>query len=82
MVTLDQTASAKSSYKPIFKAKPKLGSSHGRGIGQRLQNAIGDAYAVTSIFKPNADLSNVTGDLENLCKGLNNDDVVVIGGGG
>jgi trans-2-enoyl-CoA reductase len=55
----------------MSKAKPErkilvLGSSHGRGIGQRLQNAMGDAYAVTSIFKPNADLSNVTEDIGNL----------------
>jgi hypothetical protein len=44
---------------------------------------MGDAYsyAVTSIFKPNADLSNVTGDIENLCKGLNKEDQVVIVGG-
>jgi hypothetical protein len=25
---------------------------------------MGDEYAVTSIFKPNADLSNVTGELK------------------
>jgi hypothetical protein len=57
----------------MSKAKPKfrLGSSHGRGIGQRLHNAMGDAYAVTSIFNPNADLSNVTEVNGNLCKGLN-----------
>jgi trans-2-enoyl-CoA reductase len=57
----------------MSKAKPKrkilvLGSSHGRGIGQRLQNAIGDAYAVTSTFKPNAGLSNVTEDIGNFSK--------------
>jgi hypothetical protein len=85
--SVDQPASAKSSYKPIIsKAKPKhkslvLGSSHGRGIGQRLSECMGDAYTVTSIFKPNADLSNVTGDIENLCKGLNKEDQVVIVGG-
>jgi trans-2-enoyl-CoA reductase len=50
----------------MSKAKPKhqilvLGSSHGRGIGQRLQNAMGGAYAMTSMFKPNADLSDVNG---------------------
>jgi hypothetical protein len=43
--------------------------------------AMGDAYAVTSIFKPNADLSNVSGDIENLCKGLNIENQVVIVGG-
>jgi hypothetical protein len=53
----------------------------GRGIGQRLQNAMGDAYAVTSIFKPNADLSNVSGDIDNSCKCLNKEDQVVIVGG-
>jgi hypothetical protein len=51
----------------MSKAKPKLkilvlGSSHGRSIRQRLRNAMEDAYAVTSILKPNADLSNVTGN--------------------
>jgi hypothetical protein len=70
--SVDQPASAKSISKPMSKAKPKckilvLGSSYGRGIGQRLQNAMGDAYAVNSIFKPSADLSNVTEDTENLC---------------
>jgi hypothetical protein len=70
----------------ISKAKPKrkilvLGSSHGRSIRQRLQNAVGDAYAVTSIFKPNADLSSVTEDIGNLCKGLTKEDQVVIVGG-
>jgi hypothetical protein len=42
---------------------------------------MGDAYAVTSIFKPNADLSNVTKDTGNLCKGLTKEDQVVIVGG-
>jgi hypothetical protein len=42
---------------------------------------MADACAVTSIFKPSADLSNVTGDIENLCKGLNKEDQVVIVGG-
>jgi hypothetical protein len=70
----------------MSKAKPKrkilvLDNSHGRVIGQRIQNSMGDAYAVTSIFKPNADLSNVTEDIGNLCKGLNKDDQVVIVGG-
>lgn len=84
--SVDQPASAESSYKPIFKAKPKhqilvLGSGHGRGIGQRFQNAMGDGYAVTSIFKPSADLRSVTGDIENLCEDLNKEDQVVIEGG-
>jgi hypothetical protein len=42
---------------------------------------MGDACAVTSIFKPNADLSNVTEDTGNLCKGLTKEDQVVIAGG-
>lgn len=42
---------------------------------------MGDAYAVTSIFKPNADLSNVTGDIGKLCKGFSKEDQVVIVGG-
>jgi hypothetical protein len=42
---------------------------------------MGDAYAVTSIFKPNADLSNVTEDIRNLCKSLTKEDQVVIVGG-
>jgi hypothetical protein len=70
----------------MSKAKSKrkilvVGSSHGRGIGQKLQNAMGDAYAVTSIFKPNVDLSNVTEDTGNLCKGLTKEDQAVIVGG-
>jgi hypothetical protein len=31
-----------------------LGSSHGRDIGLLLQNHLGTAYEVRSIFKPNA----------------------------
>jgi hypothetical protein len=63
----------------MSKAKPKhkilvLGSSHGRGIGQRLHNATRGAYVVTSMFKPNSDLSNVTGGIGNWCE----DDQVVI----
>ncbi|PNF43658.1 hypothetical protein B7P43_G18068 [Cryptotermes secundus] len=41
---------------------------------------MGDGYAVTIIFKPNADLRSVTGDIENLCKDLNKEDEVVIVG--
>jgi hypothetical protein len=57
--SVDQPTSAKSICKHMSKAKCKrkilvVGSSHGRGIGQRLQNAMGDAYTVTSIFKTNA----------------------------
>ena len=42
---------------------------------------MGDGYAVTSIFKPNAYLRSVTGDIENLCEDLNKEDQVVIVGG-
>jgi hypothetical protein len=39
---------------------------------------MGKAYAVTSIFKPNAGLSNVTEDTGNLCKDLTKEDQAVI----
>ncbi|XP_049813814.1 uncharacterized protein LOC126260525, partial [Schistocerca nitens] len=29
-----------------------LGSSHGRGVGQILQEKLGDRYQVTNFFKP------------------------------
>ncbi|KAJ4438345.1 hypothetical protein ANN_14287 [Periplaneta americana] len=51
-----------------------LGSSHGRGISQRLQASLGEKYAVTSFFKPNASLSNVVGDLSALAKDLDKED--------
>ncbi|KAJ4443297.1 hypothetical protein ANN_04965 [Periplaneta americana] len=51
-----------------------LGSSHGRGIGQRLQASLGEKYAVTSFFKPKASLSNVIGDLSALAKDLDKED--------
>jgi hypothetical protein len=38
---------------------------------------MGDAYAVTSILKPNANLSNVTENIGNLCKGLTKEDQVL-----
>jgi hypothetical protein len=42
---------------------------------------MGDAYAVTSMFKPNADLSSVTGDIGNLCEDFSKyDNVVIVGG--
>jgi hypothetical protein len=53
--SVDQPASAKSICKPMSKAKPirKIlvpGSSHDRRIGHSLQNAMGDACAVTSSY--------------------------------
>jgi hypothetical protein len=53
------------------------------GIRQRLQNAMAVVFAVTSVFKLDADLSSVTGDVGNLCKDFSKDDqVVIVGGGG
>jgi hypothetical protein len=65
---LDPQTGGGSIDQPISEAKHKckvlaLHSSHGRGIGQRLQNAMGVAYAVTSMFNLDADLSSVTGDV-------------------
>lgn len=72
--------------KPVMKKKKKvlvLGSSHGRDIGPRLQASLGNEYAVTSVFKPNACLSDVVGDISALSKGLDKEDhVVVVGGAG
>jgi hypothetical protein len=85
---LDPQTDGGSIDQPISEAKHKckvlvLGSSHGRGIGQRLQNAMGVAYAVTSMFNLDANLSSVTGDVVNLCKDFSKDDqVVIVGGGG
>jgi hypothetical protein len=45
-----------------------LGSSHGREVGPMLQEHLGNEYAVTSIFKPNAPLPNVVEDLRKLGK--------------
>ncbi|XP_069679979.1 uncharacterized protein [Periplaneta americana] len=60
-----------------------LGSSHGRAISQRLQASLGEKYAVTSFFKPNASLSNVVGDLSALAKDLDKEDhVIIVGGAG
>jgi hypothetical protein len=39
---------------------------------------MGDVYAVTSMFKPNAVLSNVTEGIGNLCLGVTKEDQVVI----
>lgn len=80
----ETTASSKPVKEPRQKKKVLLlGSSHGRGIGQRLQASLGEKYTVTSIFKPNASLSDVVRDLSPLSKDLNKEDhVVIVGGAG
>jgi hypothetical protein len=60
-----------------------LGSSHGRGLNEQLHWTLGDEYAVTSIFKPNAALGDVVGDLKALTKDLiKYDHVIIVGGPG
>jgi hypothetical protein len=51
-----------------------LGSSHGRGLRERLHSILGDKYMVTNIFKPNATLGNVVGELKELSKDFTKDD--------
>jgi hypothetical protein len=58
-----------------------LGSSHGRELHEQLHSALGDEYAVTSIFKPNAALGDVVGDLKALSNDLTKEDHVIIVGG-
>lgn len=58
-----------------------LGSSHGRGVGQLLQEELGPEYQVTNFFKPNAGLGQVTEDIGSLCKDFTKEDTVVIVGG-
>lgn len=58
-----------------------LGSSHGRGVGQILQEKLGDRYQVTNFFKPSACLSQVVEDIGSLCKDFSKQDHVVIVGG-
>lgn len=58
-----------------------LGSRRGRNIGQGPQRALKDEYNVTSIFKPNADLNNITGNIANLCKYFTKEyHITIIGG--
>ncbi|XP_049842200.1 uncharacterized protein LOC126292312 [Schistocerca gregaria] len=60
-----------------------LGSSHGRGVGQLVQEKLGADYQVTSLFKPSARLSQVIEDIGPLCRDFDkNDEVIVIGGAG
>ncbi|XP_049953378.1 uncharacterized protein LOC126469976 [Schistocerca serialis cubense] len=58
-----------------------LGSSHGRCVGQLLQENVGPEYQVRNFFKPSADLGQVTEDVGSLCKDFTKEDVVVIVGG-
>lgn len=58
-----------------------VGSSHARGIRERLQAKLGEEYTVTSIFNPNAGLSHVAGNVRDFAKDLNKEDHVVIVGG-
>jgi hypothetical protein len=58
-----------------------LGGSHGRGLREQLHSTLGDEYAVTTIFKPNAAIGNVAGDLKVLSKELPKEDHVIIVGG-
>lgn len=60
-----------------------LGSSHGRGVGQLLQEELGSKYQVTNFFKPSASLSQVVEDIGSLCKDFGKEDhVVIVGGAG
>lgn len=58
-----------------------LGSSHGRGVGQQLQEVLGSEYQVTSIVKPSAGLAQVTCNIGELCRNFSKEDQVVIVGG-
>lgn len=58
-----------------------LGSSHGRGVGQLLQDSLGSGYQVTSFFKPSASMGQVVEDVGSLCKDFTKEDAVVIVGG-
>lgn len=60
-----------------------LGNSHGRGVGQMLQEKLGDRYQITSIFKTSACLSQVIEDVGPLCNGFTKQNhVMVVGGAG
>jgi len=58
-----------------------LGSSHGSGMGQMLQENLGSKFKVCSIFKPNAPLANVAEDVRKLGKDLTKQYHFVIVGG-
>jgi hypothetical protein len=58
-----------------------LGSGHGRGLHEQLHSTLEDEYAVTSIFKPNAALGDVVGDLKTLSSDLTKEDHEIIVGG-
>jgi trans-2-enoyl-CoA reductase len=59
-VSIEITVDSKCNTKKVL----LLGSSHGRGLHERLHSIVGDEYMVTNIFKPNATLGNVVGELK------------------
>jgi hypothetical protein len=65
------------------KRKILLGSSHGRGMGQMLQENLGSKFEVCSIFKPNSPLKNVVEDARKLGTDLTKKDhIAIVGGAG
>lgn len=79
-----QQTSKKCLTKKVVLKKKKvllLGSSHGRGVGQLLQDRLGSGYQVTSFFKPSASLDQVVEDVGSLCRDFTKEDAVVIVGG-
>lgn len=86
-VTVERTQQTfKKDLKKVGKTEKRkkvllLGSSHGRGVGQLLQEELGPGYQVTNVFKPNAGLGQVTEDIGSLCKDFTMEDTVVIVGG-
>jgi trans-2-enoyl-CoA reductase len=69
--------------KPSNKCKKVLlvGSSHSRGLSDRLHSVLGYEYTIISLFKPNAALHNVVVDLKTSSKDMTMDDHVIIVGG-
>jgi trans-2-enoyl-CoA reductase len=53
-VTVSNNNNSSSNIKCNIKKVLLLGSSHGRGLRERLHSILGDEYMVTNIFKPNA----------------------------
>lgn len=83
---VQQTRSRESQSKSGKKVTRKkrvllLGSSHGRGVGQLVQEKLGAGYQVTSFVKPSASLSQVTESLGKLCQDFDKEDQVLIVGG-
>jgi hypothetical protein len=55
-------------------------SNHGTGLREHLHSILGEEYMVTNVFKPNATLGNVVGELKALSKDFIKDDYVIIVG--